>query len=88
MAKRSTGEGKLVKVRFVLDREDDDWPPLATEGVWARPVGEGEFELDNVPWFARGVAFGDRVRAEPDSDGAVCSPCAIGSHGQAATRSG
>jgi hypothetical protein len=27
-----------------------------------------QYELDNVPWFARGVAFGDSVRAEPDED--------------------
>ena len=71
MAPLSSGEGSRVKVRFVLDREDEEWPPVGTEGVWARPVGQGEFELDNVPWFARGVAFGDRVRAEPDSNGVL-----------------
>jgi Domain of unknown function (DUF4265) len=36
-----------------------------------RPVGDGEYELENVPWFARGVAFGDRIRAEPDTNGAL-----------------
>ena len=27
--------------------------------------------MDNAPWFARSVAFGDRVRAEPDDDGVL-----------------
>jgi hypothetical protein len=60
-----------VKVRFRLQRDDDGWPPAASEGVWARPCGGREYELDNVPWFVQGVAFGDRVLAEPDDDGVL-----------------
>jgi len=59
-----------VKVRFVLER-GDDWPPVSTEGVWARPVSGEEYELENVPWFARGFACGDRVRARPDDEGVL-----------------
>jgi hypothetical protein len=33
-----------------------------------RCSGAEQYELDNVPWFARGVAFGDRVRAELDKN--------------------
>jgi Domain of unknown function (DUF4265) len=62
---------RRVKVRFVLEPENDDWPPVASEGVWARPLSGDQYELDNVPWFARGVAFGDRVRARLDDDGAL-----------------
>src|SRR3954467_11416263 len=60
-----------VKVRFALEREDEDWPPVGSEGVWDRPLSGDQYELDNVPWFARGVAFGDRVRAEADDDGVL-----------------
>jgi hypothetical protein len=58
-----------VKVCFELEREDD-WPPVRTENLWARPVGDG-YELENIPWFARGVALGDRVRAERDGEGVL-----------------
>jgi hypothetical protein len=60
-----------VKVRFRLQRPRDGWPPVESEGVWAKPRGGTEYELDNVPWFARGIAFGDRVRAELDDDGVL-----------------
>jgi hypothetical protein len=60
-----------VKVRFRLDRDGDGWPPFESEGVWANACGGREYEVDNAPWFARGVAFGDRVRAEPDEDGVL-----------------
>jgi hypothetical protein len=60
-----------VKLCFELEREDEDWPPVRTENVWARPVGDDEYELDNIPWFARGVAIGDRVRAFRDDDGVL-----------------
>jgi hypothetical protein len=66
---RSDGEG--VKVVFDLEKIDDDWPPVVREGIWAEPLGEGEYRLDNVPWFARKAAYGDRVRAEPDADGVL-----------------
>jgi Domain of unknown function (DUF4265) len=60
-----------VKVRFRLEQDADGWPPARSEGVWAIERGDSEYELDNVPWFARGVANGDRVRAEPDQDGVL-----------------
>jgi hypothetical protein len=37
------------------------------ESLWARPVGPGLFELDNVPFYAYDLNFGDTVRATPDA---------------------
>lgn len=58
-----------VKVRFALDRDEDGWPPAESEGLWAFPVGDGLFRLDNTPWFARGVAAEDVVEAQAGTDG-------------------
>lgn len=71
MTRSLPGSDECVKVVFDLDRGDDDWPPVAREGVWARCLGESEYELENVPWFVRGFAYGDRVWAEPDADGVL-----------------
>lgn len=60
-----------MKIWFPLERDDEDWPPVATESLWARAVADDEFEIDNIPWFVRGRALGDRVRAERDDDGVL-----------------
>lgn len=64
-------DGDFVKVRFRLERDAEGWPPVASEGVWARPLGGGRYQVENTPWFVRNLANGDVVRAQPDADGAL-----------------
>jgi hypothetical protein len=58
-----------VRVRFQLRQDDDGWPPVASEGLWAIPLGTDVVRLDNIPWFARNVASGDTFRTSTDRDG-------------------
>jgi uncharacterized protein DUF4265 len=60
-----------VRVRFQLRQDDDGWPPVASEGVWAVSLGGNLVCLDNIPWFARNVASGDTFRTSADSDGVL-----------------
>ena len=39
------------------------------ESVWARPVGEN-FSIENIPFYAVGLALGDVVSVSIDPDGA------------------
>ena len=41
-------------------------PPGESSGetLWAKPLGDHLFQLDNTPWFARGCALDDVVRCE------------------------
>ena len=57
-----------VKVSFRLTRDADDYPPADWEHLWAIPRDADQFELDNIPFFARGVASGDLVSARSDGD--------------------
>jgi hypothetical protein len=52
-----------VKVVVKLEKDEDDYPPADYEGLWTRPLGEGLFQIDNIPFFARGIAWGDIVSA-------------------------
>lgn len=61
----STDMGDRVKVVFKLGKDEDDYPPADYESLWAVPVGEGLFQLDNIPFFANEVALGDVVSAVP-----------------------
>ncbi len=59
----STSHGhNLVRVLFQL--EPGAWHGIATERLWAEPVGHGRFRLRNTPFFAFGVSFHDVVFGE------------------------
>ncbi|MEU4744782.1 DUF4265 domain-containing protein [Actinosynnema sp. NPDC023658] len=61
-----------VKVVFDLPTDEDGWPPVGTEGLWAIPLPERDHvRLDNIPWFAPDVAAGDVVRVRADEDGVL-----------------
>ncbi|MGW4125827.1 DUF4265 domain-containing protein [Nocardia sp. NPDC004711] len=59
-----------VRVHFDLEVDEDGWPPVGTESMWALPSTEpGLVELANTPWFVRGLAIGDIIRVAADSAG-------------------
>jgi hypothetical protein len=55
----------LVKVIIPLEQDEDGYPPVGSERLWALEVGEGRYQLDNIPFFARELACGDIVAAVP-----------------------
>ena len=61
----------LVKVRFKLDQDEDGWPPVTSEGLWAEPLGEEKYRINNTPWFVRNLAADDVVIAVPAADGVL-----------------
>ncbi len=60
------GDGlKHIKVLFEVE---DGVGGVELESLWAVPLENG-YQLDNVPFYARGIACGDVVRAIPDEGG-------------------
>ena len=57
----------LVKIFFRLG----DDAPTPTETLWARPLGDRLFELNNSPFYAFGVSYLDKVFAAEAGDGAL-----------------
>jgi hypothetical protein len=55
-----------VKVVVALEKDEDDYPPADYENLWAVPVGQGLFRIDNIPFFAQSIALGDIVAASPE----------------------
>ncbi|MCY1079685.1 DUF4265 domain-containing protein [Archangium lansingense] len=55
---------EYVRVLFKLEKEEEDYPPVDYERLWARPLAEGLFEIDNIPFFVRGISVGDVVAAQ------------------------
>jgi hypothetical protein len=58
-----------IKIQFWLEPDEDGYPPARAEGLWAVQLDVDLARLDNIPWFARGVADGDIVRFTTDADG-------------------
>ncbi len=57
-----------MKISFPLVRDQDDYPPADWEHLWAISRGIDQYELDNIPFFAKGVSAGDIVSARRDDD--------------------
>lgn len=52
---------KEIKVFWKLEQDEDEWPPFADENIWCTEIDPNIFKLLNVPYFAKGVAWGDVV---------------------------
>jgi hypothetical protein len=50
-----------IRVVFQLE-QNDGWPPVASERLWAMPVDVDLVRIDNVPWFVRDLSLNDIVR--------------------------
>lgn len=59
-----------VKIHFHLEQDEDGYPPIAVESLWAEPgVKPDEYVIDNVPFFVRDATIGDAVLAIEKEDG-------------------
>jgi hypothetical protein len=52
-----------VKIFFRLSPDEEGWPPVSVESVWATPTDVGnEYVIANIPFFALEANEDDRVR--------------------------
>ncbi len=57
----------MFKLLFEFDVVDD-WPPVGRELLWVDRVEGNQYRVDNIPFFACGIACGDVIEAEPKTD--------------------
>lgn len=54
----------LLKIHFRLDQDEDGYPSVAVESMWAKMDADvSGFTLDNIPFFVREATMGDTVTA-------------------------
>lgn len=59
----------MFQIAFDLDQVSATWPPFSTERIWAKKTpAPYQLELQNVPFFVRGIACGDIIKAKPDHE--------------------
>ena len=59
-----------VKVSFALEQDEDGYPGVPVESVWARRSLPDGYVIENIPFFARTATLGDRI-AVAQRDGAL-----------------
>jgi hypothetical protein len=52
-----------AKVLFRLPQDEDGYPPMDIEGVWASKNDDGSLTIDHIPFFTKEATLGDRVCA-------------------------
>lgn len=62
-------ESGRAKVFFSLEPGEDGYPPATAESLWAEPLAPNMARIDNIPFFAVGVALGDVVQVRRDEEG-------------------
>jgi hypothetical protein len=73
-------------VRFPLQQDEDGWPPISSEGLWAQSVGEDIYRIDNTPWFVDDLSADEHVRARAGDDGVLWAVERIHSSGRLTIR--
>ena len=63
----STTDAGRIKIALRLEQEDG-WPPVAWELLWAIARVGDTAQVDNIPFFAKGLASGDLVAFSRDAD--------------------
>lgn len=51
------------KIYFHLERDEDGYPPVAVESMWAIQLLNGRLRIDNIPFYMMGISCGDEVEA-------------------------
>lgn len=46
---------------FEIEQDEDGYPGIGAETVWATPVGEHTYKIDNIPFFVRDATLDDIV---------------------------
>jgi hypothetical protein len=62
---------KMVKVGFRLERDQDNYPPADWEWLWASRVSDSTFKIDNIPFFAKLISYGDVVEVKQTNTGLI-----------------
>jgi Domain of unknown function (DUF4265) len=52
-------------------QQDQGWPPVAEERVWAIALSDSLVRIDNIPWFIRNLALGDLIQVAADASGVL-----------------
>ena len=66
MAEKKVRRIRRNKICFQLEIDEDGYPPFDVESLWVSTIDKGVGIIDNIPFFVKGIALGDRVTFDDD----------------------
>lgn len=66
MAEKKVRRIRRNKIYFQLEIDEDGYPPFDVESLWVSTIDKGVGIIDNIPFFVKGIAIGDRVAFDDD----------------------
>ena len=66
MAEKKVRHMRRNKIYFQLEMDEDGYPPFDVESLWVSTIDKGVGIIDNIPFFVKGIALGDRVTFDDD----------------------
>jgi hypothetical protein len=67
----SNEDGKPPQAKMKIDLAPADWHRKSVERVWVDLLEDGTVRVSNIPFYAYGLSFGDRVKVD-FRDGELC----------------
>jgi len=49
------------KMTFILEKDEDGYPPDDSETLWVENLGDNKYRIDNIPFYVRGLSPDDVV---------------------------
>ena len=77
-------QGKVDQVKVLFDVENDDGS-VEIESLWAVPSQSG-YRIDNIPFYAKEIAYGDIVSCKLDEDGMLRFTAVVAASGHSTIR--
>lgn len=59
---------KHRRIVFRLERDENGYPPSDYERLWAVPLNNGNYVIDNIPFFVMGISAEDEVSVEVEGE--------------------
>jgi hypothetical protein len=59
-----------IKVHFPIEQDQDGYPPVAVESLWAATCNQPDlYRIENIPFFARVATLDDVISVRPGKGG-------------------
>lgn len=57
-----------IKVIFPIEKDEDGYPPVEYEGVWAQKISSSIYKIDNIPFFTYDACVDDEIAVVKKGD--------------------